>query len=589
MTASSADAARRRRLTGAGGLAALAVLALATPAAAQQGPLRLFPQEQQQQEPSPQAVTPPAPRSLEGIEAAPLGRVDASSVGLLDERTGGLSYRMWHGTDAAMAATLVAKLPPAPPSPAMHELAYRLLATTAAAPQPVPDAPALLPLRVDHLLLMGEAAAAARLAEAVPEGERSEPLRRALVDALLAQVTAEAVPAQVCEQAADGVQRFESPYWQKVSVFCDLIARRAAEAQLALAMLRETGHEDGPFFWAADQLAGIKPAALKTLPAPNPLLLAMARAAGRELPSDALGQDAEPWLLASVARHGPGSDRLALAERAAATGALPPEDLGRLYDAVQFTPGELAAPAAAEAATARERARLHQILGRQPDAGTLAVALEATRFSDLYPATARLYADRVAALPPLPDLTAAAARALFAAGRPDAARAWVQDARLHQDTAPAAAAALKALWPYERVADAPAAGPFAPQMIAAWRATQPPGTPKPLLDRRHTMVLGLLQALGEPVSSADWLTPLTDATVDATPVPDAAILRALDMAAAHGRVGETVALSLIALGNEGPARVHPEALFRAVAALKRVGLEPEAKALALEAMAAAGV
>ncbi|GAA0584264.1 hypothetical protein [Caenispirillum bisanense] len=611
MTASSADAGRRRRL--ATGPAALALLMAAAPALAQQsqqGPVRLFPApdaapqqqpaqpaqpaplqpqapQQQPQSPSSPSAIPPA-GGLGGVAVAPLDRLDPAATGLLEERTGGLPYRLWQGTPAELAVTLVDKLPPGAPSPVAHELAYRLLASTAANPQG-PEAAALLPLRVEHLRVMGEAPAAARLAETVPAQDRPEALRRALVDALLAQATAEAVPAEVCPQAREGVAAFDSPYWQKVAAFCDLLDRKPDSAQLTLAMLRETGHDDAPFYWAADQLSGLKPAALKSMPAPNPLLLAMVRAAGRELPADALGADAEPWLLAAVAGHGPLADRLALAERAAAMGALTAPELARLYAAEAFSEADLAAPAGTQAQSPRERARLFQRQVRQNDPAVMAAALEGVRFTPLYPATAALYADGLAALPPLPELTAIAARALFAAGRADAARPWLQEARLRQDAPPAAAAALRALWPYERVADAPAAAPFSPEMLTAWRATQPPGTQKVEIDRRHTLVLGLLQALGEPVASADWLVPLTDATVDARPVPDAAILRALDVAAAQGRIGETVALALIALGNEGPAVVHPEALFRAVAALRRIGLEADAKALALEAMAAAGV
>ncbi len=611
MTASSADTGHRvgtGRLTA--GAAALALLMTAAPSLAQQpqqGPLRLFPAPeaaapaapapqppQQQAEPSqarptaqPATAIPPA-GGLGGVSVAPLDRLDPAAAGLLEERTGGLPHRLWQGTPAELAVTLIDKLPPSAPSLVTHELTYRLLASTAANPQG-PEAAALLPLRVEHLRVMGEAAAAARLAETVPAAQRPEPLRRALVDALLAQATAEAVPAEVCPQARDGLAAFDSPYWQKVAAFCDLLDRKPDSAQLTLAMLRETGHDDAPFYWAADQLSGVKPAALKTMPAPNPLLLAMVRAVGKDLPVDALGAGAEPWLLAAVAAHGPAADRLALAERAAAMGALTSPDLARLYAAETFSEAELSAPAGTQPNTPRERARLYQRNARQSDPAVMAAALEGARFSPLYGATAKLHADALAALPPLPEMTATAGRALFATGRADAARPWLQEARLRQDAAPAAAAALRALWPYERVAEAPAAAPFSPEMLTAWRATQPPGTPKPEIDRRHTLVLGLLQALGEPVASADWLMPLTDATVDARPVPDAAILRALDLAAAQGRIGETVALALIALGNEGPAVVHPEALFRAVAALRRIGLEADAKALALEAMAAAGV
>lgn len=110
------------------------------------------------------------------------------------------------------------------------------------------------------------------------------------------------------------------------------------------------------------------------------------------------------------------------------------------------------------------------------------------------------------------------------------------------------------------------------------------------LDRQHTLLLGLLQALGEPITADAWEPVLLDAIVDAAPaMPDAAILRALDGAASAGRVGEAVALALIAIGPDGPDAVHPEALFRAVTALRAVGLEDDARALALEALAAAGV
>jgi hypothetical protein len=153
------------------------------------------------------------------------------------------------------------------------------------------------------------------------------------------------------------------------------------------------------------------------------------------------------------------------------------------------------------------------------------------------------------------------------------------------------------LEPRIRVAHAPSGPGAVPtwRMLADWRALRTAETEDhsgdlPLLDRRHTLLLGLLQALGEPIGAGAWEPVLLDAVVDAAPaMPDAAILRALDGAAAEGRVGEVAALALIAIGPDGPDSVHPEALFRAVAALKAVGLEPDARALALEALATAGV
>ncbi|MBY6264233.1 hypothetical protein EI613_20250, partial [Azospirillum sp. 412522] len=57
-------------------------------------------------------------------------------------------------------------------------------------------------------------------------------------------------------------------------------------------------------------------------------------------------------------------------------------------------------------------------------------------------------------------------------------------------------------------------------------------------------------------------------------------------AAAGGRIGETVAVALLLLGEAGPATLPPVVTARVAANLKAVGLEPDARALVREAMAA---
>jgi hypothetical protein len=64
---------------------------------------------------------------------------------------------------------------------------------------------------------------------------------------------------------------------------------------------------------------------------------------------------------------------------------------------------------------------------------------------------------------------------------------------------------------------------------------------------------------------------------------------ALGHAAAAERRGETVALSLAALGNAGPAPTNLLAVDMAVRALRKVGLAVEAQRMALEAAVAAGL
>lgn len=66
--------------------------------------------------------------------------------------------------------------------------------------------------------------------------------------------------------------------------------------------------------------------------------------------------------------------------------------------------------------------------------------------------------------------------------------------------------------------------------------------------------------------------------------PPPAVIGNLREAASAGRVAETVAYALVAVGPEGPRATHPAALAESIAALRAVGLGAEARALATEAM-----
>jgi hypothetical protein len=66
---------------------------------------------------------------------------------------------------------------------------------------------------------------------------------------------------------------------------------------------------------------------------------------------------------------------------------------------------------------------------------------------------------------------------------------------------------------------------------------------------------------------------------------DPALWQRLGDAAAGGRIGETVAVALLLLGEAGPATLPPVVTARVAANLKAVGLEPDARALVREAMA----
>ena len=71
--------------------------------------------------------------------------------------------------------------------------------------------------------------------------------------------------------------------------------------------------------------------------------------------------------------------------------------------------------------------------------------------------------------------------------------------------------------------------------------------------------------------------------------PRASVRNALSQAAAVGSRGGTVVLSLIALGERGTGSENLYAVEMSIAALKRVGFDREAQAIALEMAIEAGL
>ena len=185
----------------------------------------------------------------------------------------------------------------------------------------------------------------------------------------------------------------------------------------------------------------------------------------------------------------------------------------------------------------------------------------------------------MADLKPAPDLAAFApilARGLYAAGRPEAAGAWLSLAK----SDPASAKAAAALWPLARLAR-PGTQASPPELLASWLAATDGN------ERRTSLALELLQAVGEPIPAAALLPMTTGAA--AAPGPKPALKAMLRNAAEGVHLGETVLLVLTGLGETGLDSIDADALNRVVVALRMVGLDREARDLAAEAVLANGM
>jgi hypothetical protein len=512
-----------------------------------------------------------------GIQAEPLAPVDPSWTGTLGADDRALPHDMWSTTPRSFVDAALPLLAPTN-SPVLQSLARRLLLSDAAAPrgQDPADGPSLTEHRIDRLLALGYGEGAALL-DALPRTNSSETFER---DAVELRIVA-GDRAGACRAIADRVGRYRDQWWDQALVGCQALSGAYDQANLGLSALRDQKAERDPAFEALIEAILGHRAKLDKLPDPSPLRMSLLAASKLPLPADALA-NAGPAALAVWATSDKVSinARLAAGEKAEALGALPPAGLGLLYGAVEAKPDEQGAllKSGKLPDDPRSRAILYD-LARTNEPGALRVAAltpliaDARRRGVLMP-LARLIAPLVAELQPSPDMQSFApdaARVLLAAGAFDRAAPWVGLAGRPE---------LSSLAGFAQI-DGEQKTPLA-AAIASLDALDPAAAP-----RQADLLISLAAALGEPIVGVEIATLLRAPHQGA--LPNGTLWLDQQQAAKSGRVGETVLTTLLLASAGDRLSSEPIVLAQAVAGLQAVGLESDARALAVEAALNAGI
>ncbi|MGH6960182.1 MAG: hypothetical protein ACREE7_06855, partial [Dongiaceae bacterium] len=277
------------------------------------------------------------------------------------------------------------------------------------------------------------------------------------------------------------------------------------------------------------------------------------------------------------------------AETAAAAGVLSPPHLIAAYTAEPEDPGTLdtALDLPDVGATPATRAILYQAAVHaglpQQRAQFIQKALATDTLDGNYWARLQIYLPLLADIAPAPELSwfaADAARHLLAGGKLREGGAWV--ALLQQN--PQIDPDITRVLPQLKALDYLAGHGGLDQ------ATQVAALPLPTGDPRTERLHALFDAVQQPLETSAAGEPLVTLYANAPTAPTPAMPQQnvnlwLDLgeAAAKNRIGETVLLSLVGLNATGLTDAEPEWLARAVASLRRVGLEEEARRLAVEA------
>ena len=525
-----------------------------------------------------------------------IAAVDPSSVGLLTEEDGGFGFDMWAGSDRAFVEALMPRLPVRTLSPVMQDLTRRLLLSEARVPAGAPMASSLLGLRVERLGASGRTDLVRDLLRLGTSRLQDASLARAEVDSMLLSGN----HAGACANIEALLRMDDDPYWLKGLTFCKALNGESAAARLGVSLLREGGGAgDDVFFELVESLVGETKSTPGGLIDPSPLHLAMLRAARLEIPDGAV-PGAQPAILRAIAvsPNAPLATRLVAAERAEAAGTLPPDALTAMYASVDFSPEDRLAwrALAVEEAGPRVNALLYQVASIQTDPQTKAraivAALSRARAAGGFGTAARILRDICKSVEPSPGLAWAASdigRALLAAGDVGSARRWFDMLyRSATPETPDAAVAILDLWPLVQLMDIDGSLGWNVDALVNWWAGEQERSGDDAFERA-AVILALMDAIGYDVPEASWRELLESSLTVTAYLPSVQLWRALETASANGRVGETVLLSLLALGEVGPVGADPTTLHTVVSALMGVGLETDARKLALESALAKGL
>lgn len=512
-----------------------------------------------------------------------LGGLDAASVGTLDASTGGFGPGMWTGTAPERVVTLLTYLPVSSVSPAMQDMLRRLLLTAAVIPQGLEKPTELLALRLSKLREAGRVLDASALAKKISPSTLTDELVIATVNLQFLQGQNE----QACRQVGIEKSGSSDRFWIKADVFCNLIEENFGQAELGAALLEEQGETDTLFLDLFDRLAGgkavISDAELQFLP----LHYAMIRHADITVSFEAAknsGYDIV-WALAmqETAQKG---QRLRAAYQSLAVGSLGPE-LSR-----QLILDKALEKPSGEGDSVAEIAGLYRSIANEKDKEAQAqplTALWATGFRDgSYLAATQLSTPLLAEIPAASQsdkFEIDAVRLLLAADDMASAAIWERVARRaalrgSPQERLAARKRIDRVDAYMLISDAPGIARWNPSTFDAKSFVQGDD-----LERGENvgLLLTVLGVFDQEIPENLWSEALDLGQISHPRYSNLVIEKNLEVAAEAGRIGETIALSLTALGKSGPSSVSLTTLSRVLSSLKKIGLEKEARALALEA------
>ncbi len=532
----------------------------------------------------------PAPGGRQSLPSAPL---DSTSRTVMREELApvmaadgsGLPHELWRGLSVEEIEKLFTAIEIPPRSPALHELFRRLITSDVPPPTGGANETRFTALRIEALDRSGLVDEVASLLAKEPGGYSEPVLALFAARTAIARGDKEGGCRNVAAMNAASASLPASLKSQSILIraYCSTIAGNRESAQLQVALARDEGIEDSAGLEAIDAIAsGAKPALAKgqKVGAVDWRILQL----GGPIEPAALIETAKPGLLAVISRDTSTDPalRLAAAEGAARFNAIRPEELASSYRSY--------AGGAASGDPSVRRAALFQSAEdeRTPlkRARLIRSFLDDARRDGLYWPALQMIAPSAAAMPRVPEIGWFAETAIettIASGDFSTARAWAEFGNGLDGPGLSGGKGYDHWLALADIAD-PALMEGRSRYLGAVEQMAIQGRLDADLLHRLATVLDALQVqvpipLWEIASRAPQ--PATGH------LPATGVLSELSDAAKKKEFGRTVLLSMQALGPNGAQGAHIISLGDSIRALRRAGLEADARRLALEAVFAA--
>lgn len=507
--------------------------------------------------------------AVERSELAPVMASDGS----------GLPFELWHGLDVRSLEGLIADLEIPPRSPALHGLWLRLITSDVTPPTGGETNQQFMALRLETLYRSGLLEQASRELAKMPAGTALVATLAARNEIGLGKKVQGCATAQSGRAPAGAFPKHLKAQAALISGYCALVAGDTAGAGLAADLAREQGLQNSPSLRALDAVSlGTKP----KIAADQPISLLdyrLIEAAGGPIDATAILKRAEPSLLAALALD-PDTEpslKLAAAEAAAQMNAITPEELAETYRAQVAAAGQTRGAGERRASLFAAAEAEHTPLKK---VRLIRSFLDDARRSGLYLTALRMIAPASASIVPAPEIGWYAETDIevaLAAGDYDRARSW---AAFGSSPSGPAAGSLDHWLALIDIADsAPIPNRGASLRYVETLAVR--GRLDPTLLHRLATVL---DALEYNVPIPLWQAASRTPQPAGGHLPETGVLSRLQDASKKREFGRTVLLVMKTLGPNGAEGAHMIALGDSIRALKRAGLEGDARRLGFEAL-----